>query len=176
MADVARNIDVAPNTAKNWLSILETSGIVYLLHPYFNNKTKRLIKTPKLYFLDTGLCAFLTDWNTAKTLAAGAMNGAFFETFVVSEILKSYWHQGERPTLYFYRDNLQREIDLLIARDGVLCPVEIKQTANPSRDMIKKMESIVIPGQTLGHGNLICLTDHARPLTATTTAVSIWDI
>ena len=175
LADIARNVEVAPNTAKNWLSILETSGVVYLLQPYFNNPAKRLIKAPKLYFCDTGLCAFLAEWNTPQTLAAGAMSGAFFETFVVTEIIKSHWHSGKKPSLYFYRDNQQVEIDLLIAQDGTLHPVEIKKTGNPTREMVKNFD-LRIPGQTMGYGSLICLTDKPRPLTAQANAISIWDI
>ena len=175
LADVARNVEVAPNTAKNWLSVLESSGVIYLLQPYFNNPTKRLIKTPKLYFWDTGLCAYLAEWNTPQTLAAGAMSGAFFETFVVTEIIKSYWHNGKKPSLFFYRDNQQVEIDLLIAQDGMLYPVEIKKTGNPTKEMVKNF-ALRIPGQKMGYGTLICLTDKPRPLTANANAISIWDI
>ena len=90
MAELARDADVAPNTAKNWLSILEASGLIYLLQPWHTNLTKRLVKTPKLYFLDTGLCAYLTQWTSPQTLEAGAMSGAIFETWVMIELLKSY--------------------------------------------------------------------------------------
>jgi len=175
LADIARNVEIAPNTAKNWLSILETSGVVYLLQPYFNNPTKRLIKAPKLFFWDTGLCAFLAEWNTPQTMAAGAMSGAFFETFVVTEILKSHWHNGLKPSVYFYRDNQQAEIDLLIAQDGQLYPIEIKKTGSPKKEMVKNFE-LHIPGQKMGYGTLICLTDKARPLTAYANAISVWDI
>lgn len=99
-ADLARDVDVDQKTAKAWLCILETSGIVYLLPPYHTNVTKRLVKTPKLYFLDTGLCAYLTQWSTPEALEAGAI----LETWMLAEILKSYWHHGLTPPLYFYRD------------------------------------------------------------------------
>ncbi len=108
MADLARDADIAPNTAKNWLSILETSGIVYLLPPFAANLTKRLVKRPKLYFLDTGLCSYLTNWSSPETLEAGAMGGAIFETWVIGEILKSYFHNGKQPALYYYRDKDKR--------------------------------------------------------------------
>ena len=94
MADLARDADIAANTAKNWLSILQASGVVYLLEPYHNNITKRLVKTPKLYMLDTGLCAYLTEWSSPKTLEAGAMSGAILETWILVELLKGYWHNG----------------------------------------------------------------------------------
>jgi predicted AAA+ superfamily ATPase len=102
--DIARNVGIAPSTAKNWLSVLKASGIIYLLQPYFKNITKRLTKTPKLYFLDTGLAAYLAGWTTPEALEIGISSGAFFETFVISEILKSYYHNGENPPLCFFRD------------------------------------------------------------------------
>ena len=131
VADVARDADVAPNTARSWLSILETSGLVYLLPPWHGNLGKRLLKTPKLYFLDTGLCAYLTQWSSPETLEAGAMSGAILESWVVAEILKSYWHQGRLAPFHYYRDKDQCEIDLVIEADGVLYAVEIKKTASP---------------------------------------------
>ena len=109
LADLARDADVAPNTAKNWLSILQTAEIVYLLEPYHTNVTQRLVKTPKLYFLDTGLAAYLTEWASPETLEAGAMSGPILETWIVAELLKSYWHNGRRPPFYYYRDKDQRE-------------------------------------------------------------------
>jgi predicted AAA+ superfamily ATPase len=96
LSELARDADISPSTAKNWLSIIQTSSIVYLLDPYHSNVTKRLVKTPKLYFLDTGLCAYLTEWSTPETLEAGAMSGPILETWIFSEILKSYWHAGKR--------------------------------------------------------------------------------
>lgn len=176
IADIARNVDIAPNTAKNWLSILEASGVIYLLQPYFNNISKRVTKKPKLYFTDTGLCAYLTEWNTPETLEAGAMSGAFFETFVVMEILKSYYHNGEQPSFYYYRDNAGTEIDLLISANGTLYPIEIKKTSNPVKDMIKSFNVLEKTGQKAGLGCLICLTDKARPLTENVNAISLWDI
>lgn len=176
IADIARNVDIAPNTAKSWISILEASGVIYFLQPYFNNISKRTTKKPKLYFTDTGLCAYLTEWNTPETLETGAMNGAFFETFVVMEILKSYYHNGEHPSFYYYRDNTGVEIDLLISTNGTLYPIEIKKTSNPSKDMIKNFRILEKTNQKIGYGCLICLTDKARPLTENANAISLWDI
>jgi len=176
IADIARNVDIAPNTVKNWLSILEASGVIYLLQPYYNNALKRAIKKPKLYFTDTGLCAYLSEWNTPKTLEAGAMSGAFFETFVVTEILKSYYHNGINPSLYYYRDNASVEVDLLIGADGVLYPVEIKKTSNPDKDMVRNFKALKRLKQNIGYGSLICLTDRARPLDENANAVSVWEI
>jgi predicted AAA+ superfamily ATPase len=176
LADMARNVDIAPNTAKAWLSILETSGLVYLLKPYFANISKRLIKRPKLYFMDTGLAAYLASWNSPEALEKSAMAGAFFETFAISEILKSYWHDNKHPNFYYYRDNGGSEIDLLIEMDGKLHPVEVKKTSNPDKDdaaAFTKLERFGIP---LGYGAVVCLTDRPRPLTRSATSLSVWDI
>ena len=137
MSDMARDAAISVTTAKRWLSILEASGIIYLLEPYHSNITKRLVKSPKLYFLDTGLCAYLTEWSSPETLEAGAMSGAILETFIFNEILKSYWHNGKRASIYFYRDKDKKEIDLLIVRDETIYPLEFKKTASPNRRMIR---------------------------------------
>lgn len=173
MAELARDADVAPNTAKNWLSILEASGLVYLLQPWHSNVTKRLVKTPKLYFLDTGLCAYLTQWSSPRTLEAGAMSGAIFETWVVVELLKSYWHQGQQAPFYYYRDRDQREIDLLIENDGVLYPVEIKKTASPSRNTLRGMAALERLGVDRGPGAVICMVSQMLPLGRGVTAVPV---
>lgn len=164
-ADLARDADIAPNTAKHWLSILQASGIVYLLPPWHTNRTSRLVKTPKLYFLDTGLCSYLTEWSSPETLEAGALSGAILETWVVVEILKSYWHNGRHAPLYFYRDRDQKEIDLLIEQDGVLHPIEIKKSANPSPRAISSFSTLQKSGTPMGRGALICLADQMLPLT-----------
>lgn len=114
--DVANEVGIAVNTIKSWVSILVSSNIVYLLQPYFSNLNKRIVKTPKIYFLDTGLCSYLTNWETPKTLESGAMSGAMFETFVVSEIIKSYVHNAKTPNIYYYRDKDKKEIDVIIAK------------------------------------------------------------
>lgn len=115
LTSLARDVGISVPTAERWLSILVASNIVYLLQPYSNNILKRVVKTPKLYFLDTGLAAYLTKWTTPDVLKNGAMAGAFFENFVLSEIIKGYYNQGvTEPPLYFYRDKDMNEIDLLI--------------------------------------------------------------
>ncbi len=173
MADLARDADIAPNTAKNWLSILETSGIIHLLHPYAANLTKRLVKRPKLYFLDTGLCSYLTNWSSPQTLEAGAMGGAIFETWVIGEILKSYFHNGKQLALYYYRDKEKKEIDLLIIRDDTAYPIEIKKTASPSRKDVRHFRVIERLGLSLGQGALICFVDDFLPLTKDINAIPV---
>ena len=128
---IANEVGITAPTAKHWLSILVSSGIIALIQPYSNNALKRVIKAPRMYFLDTGLCAHLTKWSSAETLEAGAMSGEFFETWVVSEIYKSYLNAGKRPPLYFYRDSNKKEIDLIIYQDGILNPIEIKKSSAP---------------------------------------------
>lgn len=173
IADLARNVDVAPNTAKHWLSILEASGLIYLLQPWHTNLTKRLVKTPKLYFLDTGLCAYLTQWSSPQTLEAGAMSGAIFETWVISELLKSYWHHGKTAPFYYFRNKDQREIDLLIESDGLLYPIECKKSAAPSREILQGITALENLGIATGPGAVICMTQQSIPLAKQVTAVPV---
>lgn len=172
-ANLARDIDIDQKTVKSWLSILEASGIIYLLQPYHSNTTKRLIKTPKLYFLDTGLCAYLTQWSTPEALEAGAMSGAILETYILTEIIKSYWHNGLTPYLYFYRDKDQKEIDLIIERNNVLYPVEFKKTASPSRTASKHFSVLEKLDKTVGHGAVICLRETSIPLSKEVEAIPV---
>jgi hypothetical protein len=174
LADLARDADVAPNTAKHWLSILQTAEIVYLLEPYHTNVTQRLVKTPKLYFLDTGLAAYLTEWASPETLEAGAMSGPILESWIVAELLKSYWHNGRRPPFYYYRDKDQREIDLLIVQDGIAYPLEIKKTASPSREAVRQFGALDRLGLPVGPGGVICLAEQSLPLTATVQSIPAW--
>ena len=162
IASMARDIGISQPTAERWLSILVASNIVYLLKPYSNNITKRAIKTPKLYFLDTGLAAYLTRWNTPEVLKSGAMAGAFFESFVISEIIKSYYNRGiVEPPLYFYRDKDMNEIDLVIVEDGTLYPLEMKKHADPQKKDMDAFDIIDnIPGVKRGPGGVICLYDN----------------
>jgi len=163
-ADIARDADIDVKTAKIWASILETSGIIKFLQPYYNNITKRIIKTSKIYFLDTGLCSYLTGWDSPKTLESGAMSGAIFETYVFAEILKSYWNNGKNPNIYFYRDKDQREIDFIFEYNGTLYPVEVKKTATPSLSSIKSFSAIESLKKPIGEGAVICLYKELFPL------------
>ena len=174
LADLARNSGVALNTAQSWLSILQTAGIVYLLEPYYTNLNKRLVKTPKLYFLDTGLAAYLTEWSSPATLEAGAMSGSILETWVLGELLKSYWHNGQQPAFYFYRDKDQREVDLLVLHDGTLYPLEIKRTASPSQADVRHFQALDQLGLPVGPGGVICLAEESLPLTATAQSIPAW--
>jgi len=176
LAELARDADVAPNTAKNWLSILQTAEIVYLLEPYHTNLNKRLVKAPKLYLLDTGLAAYLTEWASSETLEAGAMSGPILETWIVAELLKSYWHTGRRAPFYFYRDKDQRGIDLLIVQDGIVYPLEFKKTSSPSRDDIRHFGALERLGLSVGPGGVVCLVEQSLPLTASAQSIPAWAI
>lgn len=136
-SDISKDCGISEVTAKKWLSLLVSSGLVYLLQPYFTNIEKRVVKTAKLYFMDTGLAAYLTRWSNPDVMQSGAMAGAFFETYVISEIIKSFSNNGEEPPIYFYRDKDKYEIDLLIEQNNILYPIEIKKTATPSSDDAK---------------------------------------
>ncbi len=158
---IAKEVGISIPTAQRWLSILEASNIIYILEPYYNNIMKRAIKTPKVYFLDTGLASYLTKWKTKEVLESGSMAGSFFENFVVVEIIKSYYNAGElRPPIYYYRDKEKREIDLIIESDGKLYPIEIKKTATPSKDMISNFKILQnVAGKEVGEGAIICMYD-----------------
>ena len=175
LASLARDVGISPPTAERWLSILVASNLVYLLRPYHNNITKRTVKTPKLFFLDTGLAAYLTRWSTAEVLKNGAMAGAFFETFVISEIAKSYSNMGilDLP-LYFYRDRDGNEIDLLIEDNGVLYPIEIKKHADPDKSDVARFRLLdKIPNIKRGQGGIVCLYDNLATLQGIDKAIPI---
>ncbi|MBO6178193.1 MAG: ATP-binding protein [Selenomonadaceae bacterium] len=161
-ADIAKMLGISQPTAKNWVSILEQSGVIYLLRPYFANLTKRLVKTPKIYFMDTGLAAYLCRWTSPETLEYGAMDGAFFETYVVTEIIKSFRHNGNRENLYYYRDVNKREIDLLMIENQKIFPIEIKKSSAPSNPdknfyVLDKFNLEVQPGL------IICACEEVTP-------------
>ncbi len=164
-SDLSRDADISITAAQNYLSILEASSLVYLLEPYSNNLNKRITKTPKLYFLDTGLAAYLTGWSSHQVLESGAMAGAFFETWCIAELLKSYWHNGKRAEFFFYRDKDQREIDLIIEKDGVLYPVEFKKSSNPGRDSIKHFKVLEQFKKPVGPGAVISMSSWHMPIT-----------
>lgn len=137
---VANDVGLAVNTIKSWVKMLEASGVVTIIQPFYNNALKRVVKTPMLYFNDTGLVCYLLKWNSSETLMNGAMNGQILATFVVSEILKSFQNAGVlNYPIYFYRDRDMKEIDLIIEENGILYPIEIKKTMNPKKAMVKNM-------------------------------------
>ena len=164
-SELARDAGIDVKTAQSWLAILTSSRIAYLLQPYAASLTSRLVKTPKLYLLDTGLCAYLTRWPTPETLEAGAMDGAFFESWCISEILKSYWNSGvENAPLYFYRDKEMREIDLLIETPEGIHPVEFKKTATPKAEDVGSFGALARLKLKVQKGALVCNCPELMPL------------
>ena len=164
LTEIANEIGVSSVTCKKWLSILEASGLVYLLKPYHNNLTKRLVKTPKLYFLDTGLCSYLCGWESSKTLENSMMSGALLETYVVSEILKSYYNLGKRASIYYYRDKDTKEIDIVLFNDGKVHPIEIKKTGKVNARLVNVFGVLEHLKVDIGEGAVICLYPEVFPI------------
>ena len=155
-ADIANTIGVSLKTIQSWISVLEASGIIFFLRPYENNLLKRVVKTPKVYFNDTGLVCYLVGWDNKKVAQNGAMAGELFETFIVSEIVKSWINQGkDLRNLFFYRDGNQKEIDLLIKKNDDLYPVEIKMTGSPSISMAKHFP-VLKEIKQIQNGTILC--------------------
>ncbi|MCM1123544.1 MAG: ATP-binding protein [Eubacterium sp.] len=166
LADMAKDIEIDRKTADHWLSLLVSSGLVYLLPPYSGNTIKRIVKRPKLYFMDSGLACYLSLWNNPRALELSAMAGAMFENYVISEIIKGYVNHGidVRSRLCYYRDNNGMEIDLMILDNGILYPIEIKKSADPGQSALKNFSVLNrLPEQT-GEGAVICMTPMVIPL------------
>ena len=166
LADLSRDTEIDGKTAENWLSLLQSSGLIYLLPPYFNNTIKRIVKRPKLYFMDTGLACYLSLWNNPRALELSAMAGAMFETYVISEIIKSYANAGmdTRNRLCYYRDNNNKEIDLIILENGKAYPVEIKKSANPGKSAVKHFGVLEDMGLDVGEGAVVCMSPMILPI------------
>lgn len=160
--EISKAIGVSAPTVKSWISILERSGVIVILRPYASTLTNRLVKTPKLYFMDTGLCAYLCRWPNSETIENGAMDGAFLETYVVSEIIKSYYNSGKTPDLYYYRDIDRKEIDLLIEKGDKLYPIEIKKAKNPTH-ADKNFDALKVFKKQIEPGIIICMSDELIP-------------
>jgi len=180
---------ISAPTAKQWLSVLVSSGLVVLIPPYANNVLKRTIKAPRMYFMDTGLCAYLTRMNSPEFLEGSSMDGVFFETWVVSEIYKSYLNSGERPPLYYYRDQNKKEIDLIIQRNCTVYPIEIKKSTAP-KDAVRHF-SVLNPitenpsdedrfsgsahlKTEIGTGAVVCLASNVLPIDKKSWYIPAW--
>ena len=186
--ELANAAGVSAPTAKKWLSLLVSSHIVALVQPYSNNILKRVVKMPLMHFLDTGLAAYLLKWGSPEVLERGIMAGAFFESYVFSEIYKSYLNAGKEPPVYYYRDKDQKEIDLLLYRDGAVCPIEIKKAASPGRDAVKNfsvLSPLCAPERfgamrelkvEIGTGSVICMARDLLPIDDKNWYVPAWMI
>lgn len=174
IAEIARDADINQKQAKSWLGVLETLGLIFYLHPYSNNMLKRLVKTPKLYFYDTGLVCYLTKWSSAETLQSGAMNGTILENYVVAEIRKTYLNCGKDPYMYYYRDKDAREIDIILEHDGVLNPIEIKKSANPGSELIKVFKLLDKSSAKRSKGAVVCMKPELSAIDRENYIVPVW--
>ena len=166
MTDICNEIGISSVTGESWLSILTNTGLVYLLQPYSNNNVARIVKKPKIYFMDTGLACYLAGYLDAVTLEKSAFNGAIFETYIITQIIKSYTNQGmnAKKYLYYYRDNNGKEIDLLIIYNNTVYPIEIKKSANPGTEAIKNFNIVNKFGMQIGNGGVICMKEELFPI------------
>ena len=174
--DIAADIGVSDDTAKRWLRVLEKSEVIFYLRPYSNNLLKRTVKTPKLYFFDTGLVAYLTRYSSPEILMNGAINGAILENYVVAEIRKTYHNSAKDCLMHYYRDRDAREIDLVIESDGLLHPLEIKKSANPGTELtgvFKLLDRGTVPR---GAGAVLCLRETLSAIDRDTFMIPIWMI
>lgn len=172
--DIASDIGVSDDTAKRWLQVLEKSDIIFSLRPYSNNLLKRTVKTPKMYFFDTGLVAYLTKYLTADILANGAMNGAILENYVVAEIVKTYHNSAKECLLWYYRDKNNDEIDMVMEANGMLNPLEIKRSVNPGRELIRAFSVLDKGTLPRGKGAIMCMRPEISAIDRDNYIVPIW--
>ena len=174
--DIAQDVGVSDDTTKRWLQVLEKSDIIFYLRPYSNNLLKRTIKTPKMYFFDTGLVAYLTRYTSPEILQNGAINGAILENYVVSEIIKTYHNAAQDCLLWYYRDKSSNEIDMVIESDGQLHPLEIKRSVNPGSELIGAFSVLDNGSVPRGKGALICMRPELSAINVDNYIVPIWMI
>ena len=174
--DIAQDVGVSDDTAKRWLQVLEKSDIIFYLRPYSNNLLKRTIKTPKMYFFDTGLVAYLTRYSSPEILQNGAINGAILENYVVAEILKSYQNDAQDCLLWYYRDKSSNEIDMVIESDGQLHPLEIKRSVNPGSELVGAFSILDKGSVPRGTGAILCMRPELSAINAENYIVPIWMI
>lgn len=173
---IADAVEISVPTVKNWLNILERLGIIFYLHPYSNNLLKRMVTKPKLYFYDSGLVAYLTKWTDSETLMNGAMSGAILENFVVSEIVKSYQNAGLEPFIYYYRDKDNKEIDIVLERNGTLYPIEVKKTMMPDKRWTNVFGVLDKTSLKRGTGGILCLSDKFTAFDRDNLIIPVWEI
>lgn len=174
--DIAQDVGVSDDTAKRWLQVLEKSDVIFFLRPYSNNLLKRTVKTPKMYFFDTGLVAYLTRYSSPEILANGAINGAILENFVVSELLKSYHNNAKECLLWYYRDSNSNEIDMVIESDGMLHPLEIKRSINPGSELVSAFNLLDRASVSRGNGAILCMRPKLSAINSENYIVPIWMI
>ena len=174
--NIAQDVGVSDDTAKRWLSVLEKSGVIYYLRPYSNNLLKRTVKTPKLYFFDTGLVAYLTRYSSPEILSNGALNGALLENYVVSELLKTYHNNARECLLWYYLDKQNNEIDMVMEKDGALHPLEVKRSVNPGSELIGTFSVLSKASVPVSTGAVLCMRPELTMINANHYIVPIWMI
>lgn len=174
--DIAQDIGVSDDTAKRWLAVLEKSDVIFYLRPYSNNLLKRTIKTPKMYFFDTGLVAYLTRYSSSEILANGAINGAILENYVVAEIRKTYFNNAKECLLWYYRDKDSNEIDMVMESDGELHPIEIKRSVNPPTEIVGAFSILDKGSVKRGKGAILCMRQELSAVNSENFIVPIWMI
>ena len=174
--DIAQDVGVSDDTAKRWLRVLERSGVIFYLRPYSNNLLNRTIRTPKLYFFDTGLVAYLTKYSSPEILQSGAINSAVLENYAVVELRKTWLNNAGECLMYYYRDKDANEIDLVIETDGELHPLEIKKTSNPRTELVSAFRVLDKGSMHRGAGAILCLREAMSAIDRNTFIVPIWMI
>ena len=174
--DIAQDVGVSDDTAKRWLQVLEKSEVVFYLRPYSNNLLKRTVKTPKMYFFDTGLAAYLTKYSSPEILMNGAINGAILENYTVAEIRKTWLNSAKECLLHYYRDKDTNEIDMVIEADGELHPLEIKKSTNPGTELASAFKVLDKGSVPRGAGAILCLREEISAIDRNTFILPIWMI
>ena len=174
--DIAQDVGVSDDTAKRWLQVLEKSEVIFYLRPYSNNLLKRTVKTPKMYFFDTGLAAYLTKYSSPEILMNGAINGAILENYTVAEIRKTWLNSANECLLHYYRDKDTNEIDMVIEADGGIHPLEIKKSTNPGTELASAFKVLDKGSVPRGAGAILCLREEISAIDRNTFILPIWMI
>ena len=174
--DIAGDVGVSDDTAKRWLQVLEKSEVIFYLRPYSNNLLKRTVKTPKMYFFDTGLVAYLTKYSSPEILMNGAINGAILENYTVAEIRKTWLNSAKECLMHYYRDKDTNEIDMVVEADGELHPLEIKKSTNPGTELASAFKVLDKGSVPRGAGAILCLREEVSAIDRSTFILPIWMI
>ena len=174
--DIAGDVGVSDDTAKRWLQVLEKSEVIFYLRPYSNNLLKRTVKTPKMYFFDTGLVAYLTKYSSPEILMNGAINGAILENYTVAEIRKTWLNSAKECLMHYYRDKDTNGIDMVVEADGELHPLEIKKSTNPGTELASAFKVLDKGSVPRGAGAILCLREEVSAIDRSTFILPIWMI
>jgi predicted AAA+ superfamily ATPase len=173
-ATLADSAGISQPTAKEWLNLLAGMQIVYFVEPYFNNQLKRLVKAPKLYFFDTGVCAWLSKWPSADTLRESYVSGRYFENYVMNELIKGFYYSSASPNVYYYRDTEKNEIDAVLEGPDSITPLEIKMSANPGAEAVRNFSLLKGLNKKTASGGVVCMAEHVTPLDRNNILIPAW--